>query len=217
MPDFIQYEKSAVIHPTHSAQSRIMTKNVISELAIGAVNLFKKQDQHRLCESLYKQHAEKLLAYLRRLYGSGPPDPEDTLSEVFLKFSQQKNIEAIQNPKSYLYKMAINHSLNQINQHNTAKKYAESVLLSTDHAIVYGPDQILEDHDKLHRIAKAIESLPRKQKEIFVRSRLQGQTFAQISSETDWSLADISRQLKSALALLMTQNMGNDEQGDDDE
>jgi RNA polymerase sigma-70 factor (ECF subfamily) len=194
-----------------------MTKNVISELAVGAVNLFKKQDHHRFCESLYKQHAEKLLAYLRRLYGSGPPDPEDTLSEVFLKFSQQKNIEAIQNPKSYLYKMAINHSLNQINQHNTAKKYVESVLSSTEQAIVYGPDQILEDHDKLHRVGKAIENLPKKQKEIFVRSRLQGQTFAQISSETGWSLADISRQLKCALELLMTQHVSNDERDGGDE
>lgn len=194
-----------------------MTKNVISELAVGAANLFKKKDQHRFCESLYKQHAEKLLSYLRRLYGSGPPDPEDTISEVFLKFSQQKNVDAIQNPKSYLYKMAINHSLNQINQNNTAKKYAESVLSSTDHAIVYGPDRILEDNDTLNRVGEAIEKLSNKQKDILVRSRLQGQTFAQISSETGWSLADISRQLKSALETVMKQSINHNERGYSDE
>lgn len=54
----------------------------------------------------------------------------------------------------------------------------------------------------LERVARAMQQLSPKQKEILLRSRFKGQTYAEIRKDTGWSEADISRQLARVMALL---------------
>lgn len=64
------------------------------------------------------------------------------------------------------------------------------------------PERIYQGRQKLGTLDKAMASLMAKQREIVVRSRLKGETYAQISRARGWREADISRQLNRALKIL---------------
>ena len=49
---------------------------------------------------------------------------------------------------------------------------------------------------------RLLSGLSDRQREIVQRSRLKGQTYAQISAETGWSLGTISSELRAALQTL---------------
>ncbi len=66
----------------------------------------------------------------------------------------------------------------------------------------YGPEQLTAKADQLKQLDGAMALLSDKQKDILIRSRLKGQTYAEIASATGWSQADICRQLYAALSAL---------------
>lgn len=64
------------------------------------------------------------------------------------------------------------------------------------------PERIYSAKQRFRVLVRGVDGLTDKQRELILRSRIQGQTYAQISAETGWSNADISRQLKAALAII---------------
>ena len=58
--------------------------------------------------SFYHMHWEGLCAFLRKTFGSGPPDPEDVAQDAFYQLAKMKSREHIENPKAFLYKVSIN-------------------------------------------------------------------------------------------------------------
>lgn len=152
---------------------------------------------------LFQQHWTGLCGFLYRLYGAGPPEPEDVAQEAFSVLSGLKDSSHIEQPKAFLYKVAINIALKarRTNQQMPIKLPVETLdLLLSDAA---DPEQQLQQQQGLQQIATAIAGLTEKQRFILLASRIQGKTYSQIAAQTGWSLADISRQLHQVLDLLL--------------
>lgn len=162
-----------------------------------------KLQANRTLSRLYQQHADSIVGYLQRNYGFGPPEPEDVVQEVFAKFGEYQQLHYIDNPKAYLYKMAVNLTLNAIKRvkrmHNVMQEQMsdeEELLTDAD------PESITARQNQVEALGNAMSQLSDKQREILIRSRLKGETYAQISKALGWSQADICRQLYAALAIL---------------
>lgn len=162
-----------------------------------------KLQANRALSQLYQQHAKSIVGYLQRNYGFGPPEPEDVVQEVFAKFGEYQQLHYIDNPKAYLYKMAVNLTLNAIKRVKRMHNLMQQQMTNDEEPLTDAdPESITARHNQLAALGEAINLLSDKQREILIRSRLKGETYAQISKALGWSQADICRQLYAALAIL---------------
>ncbi|WP_077341849.1 RNA polymerase sigma factor [Pseudocolwellia agarivorans] len=156
-------------------------------------------------DQLYREHGKELNRLVRRIFGIGPPDPEDLVQEAFSNMLLNKNIQNIEHPKAYLVRSAINLGRNyQSKHHSKIQDFIDDALQSVDESISPegSPEDIYSLDERVKSVTTAIDKLTHKQKDIVVRSRIHGETYEQIKQSTGWSLADISRQLKDALRTL---------------
>lgn len=160
--------------------------------------------RRRRVERLYREHWRPLCARLRRVFGDGPPDPEDLAQTAFQKLIEQDALDAIRNPGGFLFAVAVNKGRD--GQRHIARTERllreEGILLKQDDMDQITPLNVYESRAALSATTAAIARLPAKQREILARSRLRGETFDAIRAATGWSKADISRQLAAALKAL---------------
>ena len=172
-------------------------------------------DRGRFLTALFRNYETELIAKLRRVYGNGPPDPEDIAQSAFSQMASMRVHDHIEDPKAFLFKIALN-----IGRRATGRIAATRKLISQELKNVapqleeITPERLYESKERLAAMNQAIERLTPKQRDILIRSRMKGETYAEISAATGWSLAAISRQLNAALAQLAAVCDGVDNSGD---
>lgn len=150
---------------------------------------------------LYSNHFGELVGRLRKLYGAGPPDPEDMAQAAFEQIARLDDFSRIQSPRAFLFRTAINLTLNARSREKRARAHAELEKTQFPDAELEenSPEIVFMGKQAIIALADVLKALPPKQREIILRSRFHGETYAQIRAATGWSEADISRQLTRAL------------------
>ena len=164
-------------------------------------------DRARFLTHLFRQHYGELVGRLRKIHGAGPPDPEDVAQAAFSKLAALPDLGRIRSPRAFLFRTAINLGLNSNDKIRRGRNFVKSQIdgnFSPDVEEI-SPETVLMGKQDLERVARAIRQLSPKQKEILLRSRFRGQTYAEIKQDTGWSEADISRQLSKVMALLQSE------------
>jgi len=161
-------------------------------------------DRVRFLNHLFRQHYGELVGRLRKLYGAGPPEPEDIAQAAFSKLAGLEEVRRIRSPRAFLFRTAINLALNSNDKVRRGRNFVRNSLNGNISPNVeeISPETVLMGKQDLERVACAIRRLTPKQREILLRTRFRGQTYAEIRKETGWSEADISRQLHHIMALL---------------
>ncbi len=148
-------------------------------------------------EVLFKEHFKALTGFAQNFL----PDHDDAkgvVHEVFvLLWEKFEGLEEDTNHRSYLYTAVRNRCLNVIRD----KK--KLVQLNPVH------NEIIEDnHDHLEvqeleiEIAKAIDTLPEKCREVFERSRLEGLKYGEIAEKMNISVKTVEAQMSKALKIM---------------
>ncbi|MFC7292846.1 RNA polymerase sigma factor [Hirschia litorea] len=152
-------------------------------------------------DRLYREHWGKLCNRLRRVFGDGPPDPEDLAQQAFEKLIEKNNSEDIKMPGAYLFRLGMNVGLDVKRKNMRARKYLEQEIVLIDEKNLQNltPLNVLEESEKLSKIKEAISQLPARQKDVLLRSRFKGQTYLEISKILKCSQASVSRDLARAL------------------
>ncbi|MFA7587371.1 MAG: sigma-70 family RNA polymerase sigma factor [Novosphingobium sp.] len=154
-------------------------------------------------DTLFREHWSDLVGWIRKRFGKGPPSPEDIAQEAFAKLAAHVRPESIVHAKSYLYSIAANAALDELHWMKRTDAYIQRELCEIGLVVdEVTPARICESRQALGRIEVALGALNDKQREIVWQSRFLGKTYAEISEETGWSVADISRQLNTALVRL---------------
>jgi len=158
----------------------------------------------RFLNHLFRQHYGELVGRLRKIHGAGPPEAEDLAQAAFSKLSELTDLSRIRSPRAFLFRTAINLGLNSNDKLRRGRNFVKSQMegnFSPDVEEI-SPETVLMGKQDLERVTRAMRQLSPKQKEILLRSRFRGQTYAEIRKDTGWSEADISRQLARVMALL---------------
>ena len=161
-------------------------------------------DRARFLNHLFRQHYGELVGRLRKIHGAGPSEPEDVAQAAFSKLVGLSDLSRIRSPRAFLFRTAINLGLNSNDKLRRGRNFVKSQMegnFSPDVEEI-SPETVLMGKQDLERVANAMRQLSPKQKEILLRSRFRGQTYAEIKQDTGWSEADISRQLSKIMALL---------------
>ncbi len=164
---------------------------------------FAVDKKKQFMDKLYRSHWDQLCAWLLQRYGAGPPEPEDIAQAAFEKVASVGDQSSIQNPKAFLFATAVNTATNSILRIARARQFFEAELRDVGRGVEQNtPETVFETRKQFETLNAAIQKLPEKQREILVRSRVQGETYIEIRAATGWSKAAISRQLNAALASL---------------
>lgn len=129
---------------------------------------------------------------------------EDIVSDVFEDFwGKRCQTEIKTSYKAYLYQAVRNKSLNYLYQ-NTNKNYLTNEI--NDEVLNKGfqvtPEDIINFHELLQNLEKAIGSLPKQSRRAFQLHRLDGKRYTEIAEELNISVSAVERLIGRALKKL---------------
>jgi RNA polymerase sigma factor (sigma-70 family) len=155
-------------------------------------------------EQLYRVYWQDLCGHLRRMFGSGPPEPEDAVQAAFVRFAALDEPQLVRNPRAFLLVTARNIILDQKRRSGRHLEYAKAVLAENAGPQLddFSPERVLIEKQRFAVINEAFRQLPEKQQVVLTLRRRYGYTYQQIANETGWSYGDVYRQMDKALATL---------------
>lgn len=161
---------------------------------------FSEKRKQSLLDELYRRHFQKLVNWLTRRYGEGPPDPEDLAQAAFLKLSQSPDFFAIKDLRAYLYTTAVRNFIDGYRRQKTMANFLKHELNKyQDEVGEITPERVFLSRERLQHFSAALKNMSPKQREIVIRSRILGQTFEEITRQTGWSKSAIGRHLQTAI------------------
>lgn len=156
--------------------------------------------------ALYSRHSEDLLSYLKRLVGSGPPDPEDVLQEAFTKLANSKNFEEIRAPHAFLWRTAQNIIANEYRSSSVRNRHQSNVsdVFYSNCGDVFDPQRVLLAKADLTCVLEALDRMDSRRRDVLVMNKIEGISLTAISQRLQISRSAVSKRLGRALAELYT-------------
>ena len=129
-------------------------------------------------------------------------EAEDIVQKTFcMLWDKRENIEIKTSVKSYLYRVIHNECLNKIRQNKIRTEHNQIYVYEKDTS-VYDVEDVFLGSELEQRIATAIDKLPPRCKEVFIKSRMEQLMYAEIASEMNISVNTVENQMAKALRLL---------------
>ena len=149
--------------------------------------------------TLFVSHNKELKRFVERKLRD-VDDAEDVVQETFQNFIRSEHNEGIENARAYLYRTANNLALNRIRKNKNHAHYI---------ALIEGQDTLspsLESEYSAFRdvrsVSEKIDKLPPKTQDIFLRSRIQGKKYPEISKELGVSVSTVKKHIVLAMEFL---------------
>lgn len=152
-----------------------------------------------LLQTLHQQEESRIKQFFRRRLRR-PDDVQDATQETFLRMLTIPKITLIKNPQAYLYQVAksvVSASYIRQAKENELFVHEDFGWAATDDQP--GQDRILNGHQSLVLMAKAIAQLPNRCQQVFILSRLHGMTNGNIAQELGISRNMVEKHIIKAL------------------
>lgn len=143
-------------------------------------------------EFLYRQHGPALLLFAQAVTGERSR-AQDAVHQVFLKLIEKGSLNQVSDKKAYLFACVRNAALNE------GKFQSRNAPLDPDAAWFNPPDR---DYAGEQNLRRALQALPRDQRQVMVLHVWGEMTFSQISNLLDLSSNTVASRYRYALAKL---------------
>ncbi len=169
------------------------------EPAININNL--KSGDHKAYEVLFRYFYDPLCRYAYSILRDAD-EAEDMVQKTFCKlWDQRENIEIHTSIKSYLYRIVHNDCMNKIKQHSIRSEHNEHYAYEKD-TITNNTENVVLMHELEQQIATVVESMPPRCREVFVKSRHEQLSYAEIAKELNITTNTVETQIVKALRIL---------------
>lgn len=154
-------------------------------------------------KTLFEQHYSPLCNFAYRIIGDLDKS-EDIVQDVFVKIWNEKNLlDAKMNVNSFIYTMVKNRALEVARRENTGLKITRHLeYLQKDDFSEQVDDVEIEKLKLLEQIYVSIRQLPPKCADVFILSKVNGLTYAQIADRMNISVKTVENQMGKALKKL---------------
>ena len=154
-------------------------------------------------EVFFKEHYPRLCVYCKFKFGFDIELAEDIINASFIKlWEARQSLAADVSPKSYLYKIVNNSSLNILKHEKVKHQYAQEVLKTTSESREQSSFDSIDLKQLRADIEAAISELPEQMRKIFELSRFEGLKYSEIASRLNISVKTVETQIGRALARL---------------
>jgi len=173
-------------------------------LAEGALNLLSRE-QVRDIRALYERHWSELCGYLRKRFGTGPPEPQDVAQQTFLRYATSPRCSEVRNERAYLFRIAHNVLVEERRRIAARRTVAAGLLTrSPASADELTPERRLIGTEHLDILRNVIDTAPEVRRRSFLLNRLDGLTCAEIARRTGYSESAVKKHVNLLLADLET-------------
>jgi RNA polymerase sigma-70 factor (ECF subfamily) len=145
--------------------------------------------------SLYRAELHRFL--LRRV--DCEQIANDLLQDTYLRFVDYQDQQTIENPRAFLYRVAGNLAIDHLRTHQRQKSLITNFDHQPDQDLLNNPEHIIDQQQQLQRLQLAINQLAPVCRDVFIRSRFQGQTHQQIANDLGKSKSWVEKQIVQAL------------------
>ncbi|MEL5894812.1 RNA polymerase sigma-70 factor [Bacteroides sp. GD17] len=127
---------------------------------------------------------------------------QEIVLDVFMRLWEQRaKLPEVKNIEDYCFILTKNASLNYLEKENRhATLSTEQLPEPTDRAD--SPEDTLISEELFARYVKALDRLPERCREVFIRIREEKQSYAQVAEELDISVKTVDAQLQKAVTRL---------------
>jgi RNA polymerase sigma-70 factor (ECF subfamily) len=130
---------------------------------------------------IVRRYEKKLYYVIKRMVGNHD-DTNDILQDVFIKaYSSLNNFREESGLYTWLYKIAVNLSINHINRKRLRQFFHYDELILPLMSDEVSPDEKLEQNEQKNKIREAIDKLPKMQRLTFIMRYYDGLSFEEIS------------------------------------
>lgn len=160
-----------------------------------------KNGNAKVYEALFKQWYQPLCYYAHSILHR-QDDAEEIVQKTFYKlWDQREKMEIHSSIKSYLYKMVHNSCLNKIKQLKMQSGHHEQIAYFSEVSANHVEQTVV--HNELNRqVELAIAELPERCREVFLLSRMQQLSYAEIAEKMQISPNTVETQIVKALKAL---------------
>jgi RNA polymerase sigma-70 factor, ECF subfamily len=156
-----------------------------------------KNGDRSVFERIFRLYYAELCGFSLR-YVADPLIAEEIIQDLFCKlWSRKEELVITTSLKSYLYKAAVNHSLNFIRHREMQRKYFDYVGFEVDEAS--GDNHFESDGELSILVGKALAEMPGKRREIFELSRFEGLKYQEIADKLGINIKTVETQMTRAL------------------
>lgn len=155
---------------------------------------------NRFFNNLYQRYWHDLCSLLRSRFGDGPPDPEDIAQQAYTRIAMLEGSEQLENPKGYLYRIAINLGIDYRRQIQRHRQLMQNVVMVSESDLfgVLRSDQggstlenQISSREALEIIEQVIMSHSERDRNCFLLNRLEGVSAAEIARRTGLSASRV--------------------------
>lgn len=130
------------------------------------------------------------------------PDAEDLVQEVFVRL-MATNLKLVDNLDGFVFQVAANLLRDQFRRLRTRRQtIANLEILESTSVETADPHRRFSGREELKAVTRCLDELPEKTRDIFSRSRLEGESVISLASEYGMSVRAVHKHLAKALAHL---------------
>ena len=164
---------------------------------------FRKGDMDSF-RKIYESHSKSLyrfaFSYLKDSF-----EAEEIVQDVFLKvWEKREEVDEQKSFTSYLYRITVNKVFNEL-KHRVVKKKYEQRALQFDQITNETPESSIQFQELNTKLEKLLTELPEQQRNIFILSRVKGQSNAEIAQAMSLSIRTIENQIYRASKFIRLQ------------
>jgi RNA polymerase sigma-70 factor (ECF subfamily) len=159
-------------------------------------------------DALMRQHQDRVLAVCLRMLGNRP-EAEDATQEVFVKmYHQAGQLESRGQVYTWLYRVAMNHCLNQLRRRKivrflplaTGRSQEDDAPLEIEpREPSADPEQAAEARERWKQTERSIAALPDNQKAVLILARFEGLSYREIAQTLEITEGAVESRLVRAM------------------
>ena len=152
-------------------------------------------------ERLYARQASNLRDYLRKLVGSGPPDPDDVVQAAFERIATKKNFSDIKNPSAFLWRTAQNIVTSEFRSATVREKHRENIqdVFYATKSDDCDPERVLIARVEVSSIFEVLKTMKPKRRDALLMSRVDGLSVSEIARRLGLARSTVSKRLALAM------------------
>ncbi len=152
-------------------------------------------------DGIYRRHSEGIRRYVLRVFGAGPPDPEDVVQAAFERYALLDDREAIENPSAFLKRSARNYVIDQRRRQTVRATYSQTIIAIGEETDDFDAERVLSAKERWAILERAIRSLDHRRQEMLIMNRIHGISFAEIARRKQCSPTLVKMLVAEALVI----------------
>ncbi|MDA7415003.1 RNA polymerase sigma factor [Xenophilus arseniciresistens] len=122
----------------------------------------------------------------------------DALQDTWLRLQRLEDQAPVLNPQAFLLRMAVNIAVDQQRSHSRAVPVSEAEALLEVVDPAPGPEAIAQSRSEAQALARVVERLPRRRREILMMVRWEGLPQKEVAQKLGVSLRTVEHELRRA-------------------